>query len=59
MLKAPDTSSILAGTAFISSPEEEVKLNGLGHQNQSAEVILRGTHTYFVRSPPSSRNPGV
>jgi N-acetylmuramoyl-L-alanine amidase len=59
VLKAPDIPSILVETAFISNPEEEAKLNDLGHQNQLADAILRGIHAYFAKNPPLSRNPGV
>ncbi|CAJ0722484.1 MULTISPECIES: N-acetylmuramoyl-L-alanine amidase [Ralstonia] len=59
VLKAPDIPSILVETAFISNPEEEAKLNDLGHQNQLAEAILRGIRAYFAKNPPLSRNPGV
>ncbi|CAJ0711984.1 N-acetylmuramoyl-L-alanine amidase AmiC [Ralstonia edaphis] len=59
VLKAPDIPSILVETAFISNPEEEAKLNDLGHQNQLADAILRGIRAYFAKNPPLSRNPGV
>ncbi len=59
VLKAPDIPSILVETAFISNPEEEAKLNDLGHQNQLAEAILRGIRAYFAKNPPLSHNPGV
>ena len=59
VLKAPDIPSILVETAFISNPEEEAKLNDLGHQNQLADAILRGIRAYFAKNPPLSHNPGV
>lgn len=59
VLKAPDIPSILVETAFISNPEEEAKLNDVGHQNQLADAILRGIRAYFAKNPPLSRNPGV
>jgi N-acetylmuramoyl-L-alanine amidase len=55
VLKAPDIPSILVETAFISNPEEELKLRSDHHQGQFAASIHRGIKRYFARNPPLSR----
>ena len=55
VLKAPDIPSILVETAFISNPQEEVRLNDDGYQDQIAEAILRGIKEYFSKNPPVAR----
>ena len=42
-------------TAFISNPDEELKLRSEQHQAQFAESILRGIKRYFAQNPPLSR----
>ena len=56
VLKAPDIPSILIETAFISNPEEEVKLNDNAYQEQMAEAIARGIREYFDKNPPLAKN---
>src|SRR5207244_3635119 len=41
VLKAPDIPSILVETAFISNPDEELKLRSDAHQQRFASSILR------------------
>jgi N-acetylmuramoyl-L-alanine amidase len=55
VLKAPDIPSILVETAFISNPEEELKLRSDQHQTQFAASIHRGIKRYFAQNPPLSR----
>ncbi len=55
VLKAPDIPSILVETAFISNPDEELKLKSNKHQQQFAESIFGGVKRYFARNPPLSR----
>lgn len=56
VLKAPDIPSILVETAFISNPQEEVRLNDPNHQQNLAEAIMSGIRKYFTRNPPKPRN---
>jgi N-acetylmuramoyl-L-alanine amidase len=55
VLKAPDIPSILVETAFISNPDEELKLRSARHQQRFAESIADGIHRYFAQSPPLAR----
>ncbi|GAA5173259.1 N-acetylmuramoyl-L-alanine amidase [Niveibacterium umoris] len=56
VLKAPDIPSILVETAFISNPEEELRLKDEAYQDKMAEAILRGIKRYFAKNPPAQRN---
>jgi len=55
VLKAPDIPSILIETAFISNPDEELKLKSEAHQQRFAESILGGVKRYFALNPPLAR----
>src|SRR5207249_11386291 len=55
VLKAPDIPSILIETAFISNPDEELKLRSEWHQQKFAESIHRGIKRYFAQNPPLAR----
>jgi N-acetylmuramoyl-L-alanine amidase len=55
VLKAPDIPSILVETAFISNPDEELKLRSEAQQNQFAASIRTGIKHYFAHNPPLSR----
>ncbi|MGH8713509.1 MAG: N-acetylmuramoyl-L-alanine amidase [Casimicrobiaceae bacterium] len=55
VLKAPDIPSILVETAFISNPDEELKLRSARHQQQFAESIFGGVKRYFALNPPLAR----
>jgi len=55
VLKAPEIPSILVETAFISNPDEELKLRSEPHQGQFAASILRGIKRYFAQNPPLAR----
>lgn len=56
VLKAPDIPSVLVETAFISNPDEEVKLRSEAYQVQLADALMRGINRYFSRNPPLARN---
>jgi len=55
VLKAPDIPSILVETAFISNPDEELKLRSVHHQQKFAESIRDGVVRYFAQNPPLAR----
>jgi N-acetylmuramoyl-L-alanine amidase len=55
VLKAPDIPSILVETAFISNPDEELKLRSDRHQQQFATSIVGGIKRYFAQSPALAR----
>ncbi|MGZ9112285.1 MAG: N-acetylmuramoyl-L-alanine amidase [Rhodoplanes sp.] len=55
VLKAPDIPSILVETAFISNPDEELKLRSDRHQQRFAESIGDGIKRYFAGNPPLAR----
>jgi N-acetylmuramoyl-L-alanine amidase len=55
VLKAPDIPSILVETAFISNPDEELKLRSDRHQQKFAESIHEGVSRYFAKNPPLAR----
>ncbi len=55
VLKAPDIPSILVETAFISNPDEELKLRSERHQQKFAESIGDGVKAYFASNPPLAR----
>jgi N-acetylmuramoyl-L-alanine amidase len=56
VLKAPDIPSILVETAFISNPEEEMRLNDEDYQDKLAEAILRGIKRYLAKNPPLAKS---
>jgi N-acetylmuramoyl-L-alanine amidase len=55
VLKAPDIPSILVETAFISNPDEELKLRDEAQQRKFAESIRSGIKRYFAQNPPLAR----
>ena len=55
VLKAPDIPSILVETAFISNPDEELKLRSDRHQQQFAASIVGGVKRYFAQNPALAR----
>ncbi len=55
VLKAPDIPSILVETAFISNPEEELKLRSERHQARLAESMSEAIRRYFAANPPLAR----
>jgi N-acetylmuramoyl-L-alanine amidase len=55
VLKAPDIPSVLVETAFISNPDEEMKLRSDRHQAKFAESMGDGIRRYFAANPPLAR----
>lgn len=55
VLEAPDIPSVLVETAFISNPEEEMRLRDPAYQEQLTEALLKGIVQYFERNPPLAR----
>jgi len=55
VLKAPDIPSILVETAFISNPDEELKLRSDRHQMEFAQSMRDGIRRYFASNPPLAR----
>ena len=55
VLKAPDIPSILVETAFISNPDEELKLRSDPQQRRFAGSIHAGIKRYFAQNPPLAR----
>ena len=52
VLRTSDMPAMLVETAFISNPDEEVRLFQPAFQRQLAAAVLDGVHTYFSRQPP-------
>lgn len=55
VLKSPDIPSILVETAFISNPEEELRLSDESYRQQLAAAICAGIKRYFARNPALSK----
>src|SRR3984957_10413257 len=53
VLKSPDIPSMLVETAYISNPQEELRLRGAAHQAKLAAAIHQGVHDYFYANPPA------
>jgi N-acetylmuramoyl-L-alanine amidase len=53
VLKSPDIPSMLVETAYISNPQEELRLRGAMHQGKLASAIHQGLRTYFYDDPPA------
>lgn len=56
VLKAPDIPSVLVETAFISNPDEEMRLRSSAYQEQLADALMRGITRYFAKNPPLARS---
>jgi len=56
VLKAPDVPSILVETAFLSNPEEEMRLRSEQQQHRFAESIFAGVRRYFAQHPGLARS---
>ncbi len=52
VLRAPDITSILVETAFISNPAEEARLADRTYQDKIAHAVFKGLRSYLVRNPP-------
>ncbi|NNM69537.1 MAG: AMIN domain-containing protein [Gallionella sp.] len=55
VLKSPDIPSILVETAFISNPDEEIRLNDSAYQDKLARAVLGGIKRYFSQNPALSK----
>jgi N-acetylmuramoyl-L-alanine amidase len=55
VLKSPDIPSILVETAFISNPEEEIRLGDDDYREKLADAILAGIKRYFSQNPALSK----
>ncbi len=55
VLKAPDIPSVLVETAFISNPDEEIRLKSDRYQTDLADALLKGIVNYFAKNPPLAR----
>ncbi len=53
VLKSPDIPSMLVETAYISNPQEEMRLREPLHQAKLAAAIHQGVHDYFYANPPA------
>jgi N-acetylmuramoyl-L-alanine amidase len=56
VLKAPDIPSILVETAFLTNPDEELKLRDEKYQDKLAAAIFAGIKKYFDANPPNPRS---
>jgi N-acetylmuramoyl-L-alanine amidase len=56
VLKAPDIPSILVETAFISNPDEELKLRDDRQQKRFAQSMADGIKRYFAQNPALARS---
>ena len=56
VLKAPDIPSILVESAFISNPEEEMRLRDPEYQAQLVHALAVGIQRYFAKNPPLTRS---
>ncbi len=52
VLRAPDVSSILVETGYITNPQEEKRLSDPGYQEKLALAILHGLRRHFSRHAP-------
>jgi N-acetylmuramoyl-L-alanine amidase len=52
VLRAPDITSILVETAFISNPEEEARLSDKTYQDKIANAVFRGLRAHLIKNPP-------
>jgi N-acetylmuramoyl-L-alanine amidase len=55
VLRAPDIPSILVETAFISNPDEELRLRDEAHQQRLAQAIYAGIRRHLRKHPPVAR----
>jgi N-acetylmuramoyl-L-alanine amidase len=53
VLKSPDIPSMLVETAYISNPQEEMRLRGAAQQTKLATAIHQGVRAYFYDDPPA------
>ena len=56
VLKAPDITSILVETAFISNPDEEARLSDTRYQDKIANAVFRGIRAHLIKNPPAPKS---
>jgi N-acetylmuramoyl-L-alanine amidase len=56
VLRAPDIPSVLVETAFISNPDEELRLRDTRYQEQMADALMEGVRRYFRANPPLAKS---
>jgi N-acetylmuramoyl-L-alanine amidase len=56
VLRAPDIPSVLVETAFISNPDEELRLRDTRYQEQMADALMEGIRRYFRANPPLAKS---
>jgi len=56
VLKAHDIPSILVETAFLTNPEEELRLRDEKYQDKMAAAIFSGIKKYFAANPPVAKS---
>ncbi len=56
VLKAPDIPSILVETAFLTNPEEELRLRDEKYQDRMAAAIFVGIKKYLAANPPVAKS---
>jgi len=59
VLKAPDIPSILVETAFISNPEEELRLRDPAYRRDLVEALATGIRRWLAKNPPLARSRPV
>jgi N-acetylmuramoyl-L-alanine amidase len=52
VLKSPDIPSMLVETAFITNPQEELRLKSEEYQQKIATALMMGIRDYFKFQPP-------
>jgi N-acetylmuramoyl-L-alanine amidase len=52
VLRAPDITSILVETAFISNPDEEARLSDKAYQDKIANAVFKGLRAHLIKNPP-------
>jgi N-acetylmuramoyl-L-alanine amidase len=50
---------VLVETAFISNPDEEIRLRNPVYQAQLSDALMRGILRYFAKNPPLARNRAI
>jgi N-acetylmuramoyl-L-alanine amidase len=55
VLKAPDMTSILVETAFISNPDEEARLGDGKYQEKLALAVFKGIRAHLIKHPPPAK----
>ena len=59
VLKSPDIPSMLVETAYISNPQEVLRLRTPAHQARLAAAIRQGVHDYFYANLPMGTRIGA